>query len=255
MRKQEEKNGLSDTILVADYGRSGQGWLSYMLCYVLNARFIEPYDFLKGRRYTKSTHVLSLTQGRLHGRKTSPYSMIVKTHEYPAADFGLTDKVIYLLRDPRDVAVSGYFRARTLRAQGVRRSVKARLIDIIARFRFANLLLTYVRWRKHVNAWERIPRLTVRYEDLNMRTEEVLWEIMRYLKVKPNPKTVREAVAQFSFERITGRSKGTEDQKNPEFRKGVIGDHKNHFSPLELRIFWLLCDAETKALILSGKAT
>ena len=44
----------SDVLLIADYGRSGQGWLSFMLCYILNATYIEPYDFLKGTESSSS---------------------------------------------------------------------------------------------------------------------------------------------------------------------------------------------------------
>jgi hypothetical protein len=53
-------------ILIADYGRSGQGWLSFMLSYILNAKYIEPYDLLKGRWYSSSNqYVINLSQGNL----------------------------------------------------------------------------------------------------------------------------------------------------------------------------------------------
>src|SRR6185503_18006983 len=80
--------------------------LSYMLCYILNARFIEPYDFLGGKVYSASKEVVSLTSGRLPGREKTEYDLVVKTHNYPSAEFNLTNKVIFLIRDPRDVAVS-----------------------------------------------------------------------------------------------------------------------------------------------------
>ena len=71
-------------ILMADYGRSGQGWLSYMLCYILNAKYIEPYDFLKGMLYTTDERVRGLTSGNLPGRPKGRSSMIIKTHNWPA---------------------------------------------------------------------------------------------------------------------------------------------------------------------------
>ena len=43
-----------DVLLIADFGRSAQGWLSYILSYVLNARYIEPYNLLSGSKYSKS---------------------------------------------------------------------------------------------------------------------------------------------------------------------------------------------------------
>src|SRR3989344_6645836 len=101
-------------ILMADYGRSGQGWLSYMLCFILNAKYVEPYDFLKGMLYTTDERVRSLTSGNLPNRPKSPYLMIIKTHNWPAKNINLTDKIIFLTRDPRDIAVSAYYRYKEL---------------------------------------------------------------------------------------------------------------------------------------------
>src|SRR3989344_1927089 len=96
----------SNIVLISDFGRSGQGWLSYMLCYILNAQYVEPYNFLNGKIYSSSEDVIRLTSGNLPGREKTPYNLVVKTHNYPSSEFNLTDKVIFLIRDPRDVAVS-----------------------------------------------------------------------------------------------------------------------------------------------------
>ena len=103
---------LDEIILVADFGRSGQGWLSYMICHTLNARFIEPYDLQKGTKFTKSKIIEENTKGNLTGRKIGRYKLVVKTHNPPASNFNLTGSVIFLTRDPRDVAVSYYYLSR-----------------------------------------------------------------------------------------------------------------------------------------------
>ena len=108
------QEGQKKVILIADYGRSGQGWLSYMLCYLLNAKYIEPYFFLRGALYTENKALRDITSGDLPNREKTEYSMVIKTHELPAGHLNLTDKVIFLMRDPRDIAVSTYFMYRAI---------------------------------------------------------------------------------------------------------------------------------------------
>ncbi len=242
MESQSEK-----IILVADYGRSGQGWLSYMLCYILNARFIEPYDFLKGRKYSKSDYVFNLTQGNLPDREKTCYSMVVKTHEFPAPDFNLTDKVIFLTRDPRDVAVSAYYMHLFYEKKYRKlRSFLGRIVSLIRSIRIINYIRTAKGWKKYFQKWQEVPYYFVRYEDLLLKTKETLNGILDYLGVSVKENIIEEAVNKFSFEKITGRKKGEEDPNNPEFRKGIIGDYKNHFSKSELIIFKLICGKEAK---------
>lgn len=52
-----------DTLLISDFGRSAQGWLSYLLCYILNARYIEPYALLEGSKYSSSEIIENNTKG------------------------------------------------------------------------------------------------------------------------------------------------------------------------------------------------
>ena len=129
-------------ILIADYGRSGQGWLSYMLCYYLNARFIEPYDLLRGRLYSSSDMILKTTEGDLPLREKTAYDLVIKTHEYPAADFKLTNKVIILTRDPKDVAVSAFNRYKNLSKKENPRSLKEAISMLIYSFRFTSYMMT-----------------------------------------------------------------------------------------------------------------
>ena len=141
-------------ILIADYGRSGQGWLSYMLCYILNAKYIETYDLLRGTLYApKETR--DLTSGELPDRKETQYSMIIKTHEYPAQEFNLADKVIFLSRDPRDIAISGHKRARIREQYGKTVSLKDRIYHSIHHFKYTSFVMTGYKWKKHYLMWHK----------------------------------------------------------------------------------------------------
>lgn len=227
-------------ILMADYGRSGQGWLSYMLCFILNAEYIEPYDFLKGMLYTTDERVLSLTGGNLPNRPKPKYSMVIKTHNWPAQKINLTDKIIFLTRDPRDIAVSAYYRYKELINLEPPTTLKERLFYLMSSFRPLSYAWTAHKWKKFTYLWtdrSDIKFYRVRYEDVSAKPMETLKGILNYLEVKATDKLIQEAIDNFTFDKMSGRKKGEEATKSMPFRKGVVGDFRNRFSSLELSIF------------------
>ena len=227
----------SNIVLISDFGRSGQGWLSYMLCYILNAQYVEPYNFLNGKIYSSSEDVIRLTSGNLPGREKTPYNLVVKTHNYPSSEFNLTDKVIFLIRDPRDVAVSMH-NLNIIQNKNVRwNHPRAKFFLVLYRYLgLLDYLKTMKDWSKHYNAWQKVTFCKVKYEDLLEKPEGTLIRIMNYLEVPTNEKIIQEAIDTFSFEKITGRQRGQEDKNNPEFRKGISGDYKNKFSAVDTLI-------------------
>lgn len=247
-------------ILIADYGRSGQGWLSYMLCYILNARYIEPYCLLRGLIFSGEDNISKLVQGNLDSREKTKYSLVVKTHECPDPYFSLTDKVILLARDPRDVAVSGLARFQVLKQTGTdveinaqkerktqktfktRKSFVRRFKQMLWSSKFGCYILTARNWSRFYNTWQNIDLChKVTYEDLSFNTKQTLIDILKYLEVEVSEELIEEAIQKFTFKSITGREKGAEQKNNVAFRKGIVGDYKNNFNKCELLIFDLIC--------------
>lgn len=238
-------------ILMADYGRSGQGWLSYMLCYILNAKYIEPYDFLKGMLYTTDERVRGLTGGNLPGRPKPQYSMIIKTHNWPAKTLNLTDKIIFLTRDPRDIAVSAYYRYKELINLEPPTTLKEQLFYLMSGVRFLSYTWTAHKWKKFIRLWIERPDIhlyRVKYENLSSHPVETLKEILNYLGVKAPDKLIQEAVDNFTFDKLAGRKKGEEATKSMPFRKGIVGDFRNKFSWLELKIFHFIAGTTMRQL-------
>src|SRR3989344_195444 len=242
---ESNSNPHDNIILISDYGRSGQGWLTCMLCYILNAQFIEPYDLAQGSLYfSGDKEIIRLTSGNLPGRQKTKYSMVVKTHSFPANKFNLTDKVVFLTRDPRDAAVSRYFRQLYLAKQDNYKTFKRRLAYLFYGIRPVNYIITALEWSKHYQGWERIASHHITYENLSTNTAQVVKGILNYAGEPASDPLVNEAVETFSFKRLSGREKGQENRQSIDFRKGVIGDYKNYFSKLEHFIFIAICGKE-----------
>jgi lipopolysaccharide transport system ATP-binding protein len=80
--------------------------------------------------------------------------------------------------------------------------------------------------------------LLVRYEDLLADEQTVFARIIDYCQLDISPQNLREIVARNSFESRTGRHKGEEDTSS-HYRKGIVGDWRNVFSPKVISDFKL----------------
>ncbi len=222
-----------------------------MLCYILNAKYIEPYDFLKGMLYTTDERVLGLTSGNLPNRPKPQYSMIIKTHNWPAKDINLTDKIIFLTRDPRDIAVSAYYRYKELIDLEPPTTLKEKLFYTFSSVRLLSYAWTAHKWKKFTRLWTERPDIKyrwVKYENISSHPVETLKEILNYLGVKAPDKLIQEAIDNFTFDKLSGREKGREETKSMPFRKGIVGDFRNQFSWLELKIFRAICGKDMEKL-------
>lgn len=77
----------------------------------------------------------------------------------------------------------------------------------------------------------------IRYEDLLERPEEEVRRLLEFLKADIGEETVRHCVETASFEKRTkGRERGREDS-TAFLRKGVAGDWKNIFTDEDKRVF------------------
>jgi Sulfotransferase domain len=253
------------TVLVPAAGRSGQTWLCYMLAHLLNARFIEPYCLLRGILHSGLPYILDLTHGDLPGRSLTSYSLVVKTHELPDPYLSLTRKIILIVRDPRDMVTSAWYRYYVMKTTGSdleddaqnlvltdkpiknNKTLKSRLWSLIYGNRTLAITLSARKWAIFSAAWRDLPFThVVRYEDLLQRPYETMAEICRYLELPENPDQINDTLHKLSFKEITGRKPGQEQTKNISFRKGTVGDHKSKLSPFELQLISYFCKEEAK---------
>ena len=168
-------------------------------------------------------------------------------------------KVIHIIRDGRDVAVSathhGWNQAedrggthkitpdQLAKREAYRKDPQGLLRTGDGIFPEGELEKSAARWNTRVsNAVKDGPALLgadyaeVRYEDRLERPEEELGRLLRFLGAEAGGPTVERCVRAASFERLAGgRSRGQEAASF--FRKGVAGDWKNVFTERNKRDF------------------
>lgn len=160
-------------------------------------------------------------------------------------------RCVIMLRDPRDACVSAAFhdyrRSGSWRGRFTGPEMGG-LDDAFARA----YLEDYARRGDraiHERALERHPDrvVRVRFEELVAEPEQVLAGVLALLGVSSEPAIVRRCVARNSFERLSGRKPGTEDPGSP-FRRGTVGDWRNHLSPENVATFKELAGGDLVAL-------
>jgi hypothetical protein len=154
------------------------------------------------RRYWAATqHVLCSSSER---------QLFVKTHNVAAKfdcgyfpDPDCTESVIYILRDPRDVAISFAYHYRYPLGLGVAALCSSSTFNFkpeqIGR---TELLMS---WGEHVASWtslKRFPLLVLRYEDLLANAEAGVRRIGGFLGRQLSEAQIKDAVAATSFEHL-----------------------------------------------------
>jgi len=165
---------------------------------------------------------------------------IIKTHHPFTEKY---KRVVYIVRDGRDVAVSYFHHLKKFRQVAADTSFH----DYLESFIEGNVD-QFGQWGAHVNGWLDGAKdiLLIRYEDMLADAPKILESVVRYCELEVNGKQILDSVAACSLTELREIEKrqfndikelSTSDPAEYFFRKGISGDWKNYFSVSDERKF------------------
>jgi len=214
-------------IFVAGYPKSGNTWMQYLL-----AGVVYGVDTVFSHDSLVMDLVPDLQDRPFYRRYSSP--MFFKTHFLPQARYR---RVVYLLRDGRDAAVSlwHYMRATTGNDQYSLHTA------ITSRDKIFGV------WHEHVDAWLDNPHksefLIIKYEDLKLDAEKELAKIMDFAHLVRTKEQIAKAVADADFfkmkakEQTQGFDAPHWPKDKPFVRRGKVGGFRDEMDEASLILF------------------
>jgi hypothetical protein len=200
-RRQNAGRGLTvfpdDTFLVS-FPRSGNTWTRFLICNLTNPE--QPVDFVDLESRIPEIYDVP---DRILRRFRRP--RIIKSHESFDPRYR---KIIYIVRDPRDVAVSYYEFQLKRRVISDNCSIE----EFLPRFFKSEFEPGTGCWGDHVLSWLATRQghrnfLFLRYEDMKRRTIEEATRIATFLGVDNKLESVAKAVELSSAERMRSLEK------------------------------------------------
>ena len=182
-----------DDVFLTSYPRSGNTWTRFLVGNLVYQN--EPVTFLNVERlvpdmYKSSDRVL----------RNLPRPRIVKSHECFDPRY---KKVIYIVRDPRDVAVSNYHWELKLRSVPDGYPIE----DFVPRWMEPEFWPRIGSWGDHVTSWLSTRQgskgfLVLRYEDLKQDPQRALAQAAEFLGIETSMERLNRAVALSSAENM-----------------------------------------------------
>lgn len=151
-------------------------------------------------------------------------------------------RIIQLTRDGRDVTTSGTFDWLLKDAQGTPRFEyfvdEKPGLKLTRFFDDAVIEKWATNWKETLVAFDDVEDyIKVTYENMKADLPSQLMEIFEVVGAAASPVDAECAAAMTTFENMTGRSAGKDDQPTAKARKGIVGDWENYFTRADGELF------------------
>jgi hypothetical protein len=193
-----------DDTFIVSYPRSGNTWTRFLIANLMYPR--ENVSFGNIERLIPDTSSQSN-----RALKHTPRPRIIKTHQYFDHRYG---RVIYIVRDPRDVALSYYDFHRKYRHISDDYPLENWVDDFVR----GNLISSdWGSWGENVASWlytrgQSSEFLLLRYEDMIEQTPHELARIAQHFGMEVTPERLNDAVERSSAERMRELEKLEENE-------------------------------------------
>ena len=249
LRGYEEAKKLerADAVIVS-FGKSGRTWLRVMLT-----------------RYFTRKHSLSssvMMEFDELNRRNSAIPILLFTHDNYLRDYTGTDvkldnygraKIVLLVRDPRDTAISQYFQWKH-RIRRRKKIINAYPLDDLGVYDFiAGEAAGIPKIIRFMNGWahelDRLPALSLlRYEDLRADSHHELRRLLGFLGQSPTDAEIEDAVTYASIENMRNLERensgklgfntrlkpaDANDPSSFKVRRGKVGGWRDYLTPEE----------------------
>jgi hypothetical protein len=221
-----------DDTFIVSYPRSGNTWTRFLVANLFYAD--RPVTFANIEKLVPDAEA----QSSLY-MKRIPSPRVIKSHEYFDHRY---PKVVYIVRDPRDVVLSYYDFSRKYRQiedgypleRYVKDCIEGRLISS-----------GWGTWAENVASWvyargARPGFLLLRYEDMKRRTEDELQRIAQFFNIELTPERAAQVIDRSSADRMRELEKtegkdwvSTKDKRSdiPFVRTATAGGWKTKLPP------------------------
>lgn len=184
-----------DDTFIVSYPKSGNTWTRFLVANLIHPQ--EPVTFLNVEHIVSNIYA----QSKKH-LKSLPRPRIMKSHEYFDPRY---KRVIYIVRDARDVALSYYHFQ--VKLGGVEEGYP--IEQFVQRFVSGDLeqLQAHGTWGENVGSWLATRQghggfLLLRYEDMLKHPERELAKVASFLGLSTTPELLAQAVERSAADRL-----------------------------------------------------
>jgi hypothetical protein len=242
-RRNIQKLRTADAVVVS-HTKSGRTWLRVMISYLYHLEYGTPANEVIS---FDNLHALNPAIPRIYFTRDTNVPLFVpgRTHEQVASD----KKVLFLLRDPRDAAVSFYFHVlnRASEREMIRKGIDpdARSLPLYEfvldeKLGVSRVIQHYNRWLEEMKSLSHT--LVVKYEDLRADPVTSLGRIIEFLDHSFRHEDLVKAVEFASFDSLSrkekegffssGRMRPADPEEAGSFkvRRGKVGGYRDYFT-------------------------
>ncbi len=241
----DNRRVLAADMVVLSRAKSGRTWLRAMLSRLFQQRHGLPgqqlLEYDNFHRQADAVPVVAMTHGHYLDRLA----------QHPRHGGRLISMpVVFLLRDPRDIAVSEYFQS-TRRASAYKRELydvegEDSMFSFVMRSSLGlPAICDYLNfWHQELAAWERVYRLY--YETLRSDTEAEMARLLEFLGQAFSADEIAAAVEFTSFAALKRKERenyfqnsrlqaaNVDDPDSYKVRRGKVGGYRDYFNDAEL---------------------